>query len=82
MNAEIILKYFPELSGEQIDKFNMMESMYKEWNQKINVVSRNDIDNLILHHILHSLTLLKFYNFKPKGEILDLGTGGGFREYL
>ena len=78
MNVELIQKYYPELTGQQVDVFIKMGELYKEWNQKINLISRNDIDNIYLHHILHSLTLLKFYNFKQHGEILDLGTGGGF----
>jgi 16S rRNA (guanine527-N7)-methyltransferase len=75
---ELIKKYFPELSNEQIRQFEMLSGLYKDWNDKINVISRKDIDNLYLHHILHSLAIAKYITFKPKSVILDLGTGGGF----
>lgn len=78
IKTELILKYFPDLSSEQIDKFEQMGNLYTDWNSKINLISRTDIENLFLHHILHSLTLLKFYNFREGAKILDLGTGGGF----
>ncbi|MCB0570224.1 MAG: 16S rRNA (guanine(527)-N(7))-methyltransferase RsmG [Phaeodactylibacter sp.] len=75
---EIILKYFPKLTEVQQARFAQLEPLYREWNDKINVISRKDIDNLYTHHILHSLALAKVVSFKPGAEILDLGTGGGF----
>ena len=73
-----ILKYFPNLTAEQQNQFAALLPLYKEWNEKINVVSRKDIDNLNLHHVLHSLAIAKFMGFKDGSHILDLGTGGGF----
>lgn len=78
MNIDIILKYFPGLSDDQIEKTGKLHGLYLEWNEKINVISRADIANLYLHHVLHSLSLLKFYDFSDGSDILDLGTGGGF----
>lgn len=75
--AEIILKYFPNLTGHQVSQFEQLSPLYREWNQKINIISRKDIDNLYLHHILHSLAIAKVVQFLPGAEILDLGTGGG-----
>ena len=76
-NTEIIQKYFPDLSAHQIHQFEQLGSLYNEWNQKINVISRKDIENLYLHHILHSLAIAKIVKFLPSAEIMDLGTGGG-----
>lgn len=81
-----ILKYFPNLSEKQIQQFAALDNLYREWNSKINVISRKDIDNLYLHHVLHSLSIAKFvlssgdswYRFENGSRILDLGTGGGF----
>ncbi len=73
-----ILKYFPKLSLEQQNQFASLLPLYSEWNEKINVVSRKDIDNLNLHHVLHSLAIAKVTGFKDGSRILDLGTGGGF----
>lgn len=73
-----ILKYFPELSTLQKEQFEQILKLYPEWNQKINVISRKDIENLEINHILHSLSIIKFVNFTPYTRILDLGTGGGF----
>lgn len=78
MKSEIILKYFPEINDSQFDRINRLYDLYFEWNEKVNVISRTDIDNIYLHHVLHSLSILKFYNFKKGTSILDLGTGGGF----
>ena len=78
MSIEIIKKYFPNISQLQIEQFNRLVPLYKEWNEKINVISRKDIDNLMLHHVLHSLAIAKFITFKDGTEILDVGTGGGF----
>ena len=74
---EIIRKYFPDLSSEQAAQIEQLGALYASWNQKINVISRKDIDHLFLHHILHSLAVAKFISFQPKAKILDLGTGGG-----
>ena len=75
---EIILKYFPDLSDTQKDQFAALWDIYHAWNARINVISRKDIDNLYLHHILHSLSIVKLVDLKPNTQILDLGTGGGF----
>lgn len=75
---EIIKKYFPNLSEEQKKQFEMMCSLYPEWNEKINVVSRKDIENLEINHILHSLAIAKFIKFQSGSRVLDLGSGGGF----
>lgn len=75
---EQILKYFPTLSDKQRLQFSMLGDLYKEWNEKINVISRKDIDALYEHHVLHSLAIAKFINFVPGTKILDVGTGGGF----
>ncbi|MEI7727457.1 MAG: 16S rRNA (guanine(527)-N(7))-methyltransferase RsmG [Bacteroidota bacterium] len=71
-------KYFPELTSRQIEQFAMMESLYREWNAMINVISRKDIDQLVTHHILHSMSIAKVVSFKPGTRIMDAGTGGGF----
>jgi 16S rRNA (guanine527-N7)-methyltransferase len=73
-----IEKYFPDLTQNQKEQFSRLGDLYKEWNEKINVISRKDIDNLYLHHILHSLAIARFINFKKGTKIFDLGTGGGF----
>lgn len=78
MNAALLKKYFPEISEDQEAQFNQLLPLYKEWNDKINVVSRKDIENLMLHHVLHSLAIAKFLPFRPGTEVLDVGTGGGF----
>ncbi|WP_439151424.1 16S rRNA (guanine(527)-N(7))-methyltransferase RsmG [Winogradskyella sp.] len=75
---ELILKYFPDLSDAQINQFKALESLYKDWNAKINVVSRKDIDELYLRHVLHSLGIAKVIEFSDGSNILDVGTGGGF----
>lgn len=75
---EEILKYFTDLSEEQRRQFAMLDELYHDWNSKINVISRKDIDNLYEHHVLHSLAIAKFLRFKPQTRILDFGTGGGF----
>ena len=77
--SDIILKYFPELTARQIDQFNAMGELYPEWNEKINVISRKDIYNLYVNHILHSLAIAKFLGPLEAGTtFMDLGTGGGF----
>lgn len=75
---ELLRKYFPDLSPEQIDRFARLPGLYEEWNAKINVISRQDIANLTERHILHSLAIAKIFQFKDEAHILDLGTGGGF----
>jgi len=74
----IILKYFPELNETQIEQFENLKLLYQDWNLKINVVSRKDIDELYLRHVLHSLGIAKVQSFLPGTKILDVGTGGGF----
>ncbi|MEX0811754.1 MAG: 16S rRNA (guanine(527)-N(7))-methyltransferase RsmG [Chitinophagales bacterium] len=78
MEASLIFKYFPNLSDLQKKQIEQLLPLYKDWNSKINVVSRKDIDQLYLHHVLHSLSIAKFISFKPGTKILDLGCGGGF----
>ena len=75
---EIILKYFPDLTEEQRRHFAALYDLYIDWNAKINVISRKDIENLYEHHVLHSLGIAKIINFRPGTSIMDLGTGGGF----
>ena len=75
---ELINKYFPNLSPAQKTRFDQLEPLYKEWNDKINVISRQDIENLAERHVLHSLAIAKVIQFLPEAQILDLGTGGGF----
>ena len=75
---ELILKYFPDLTETQIAQFAQLGDLYKEWNDKINVISRKDIDNIYLHHVLHSLAIAKVMKFKEGTKVLDLGCGGGF----
>jgi 16S rRNA (guanine527-N7)-methyltransferase len=75
---EIILKYFPNLTEEQHRQFAALYDLYIDWNAKINVISRKDIENLYEHHVLHSLAIAKVIDFKPGTSIMDLGTGGGF----
>jgi 16S rRNA (guanine527-N7)-methyltransferase len=76
--AEIIFSYFPELSEHQKQQFSQLFELYVEWNSKINVISRKDIDNLYINHVLHSLGIAKVISFKKGATILDVGTGGGF----
>ncbi len=75
---QIIDKYFPNLSQRQKEQFNNLDTLYREWNAKINVISRKDIDNLYEHHVLHSMAIARIVRFKPSTSILDFGTGGGF----
>jgi len=75
---EDLLQYFNNLSSVQIEQFSKLEDLYKNWNSKINVVSRKDIDELTIRHVLHSLGIAKVQEFKPNSNILDIGTGGGF----
>ena len=75
---EQIQKYFPNLTEEQKKQFAALYDLYLDWNSKINVISRKDIENLYLHHVLHSLGIAKVINFRPGTTVMDLGTGGGF----
>ena len=75
---EIIQKYFPNLSERQQQQFAALDALYRDWNAKINVISRKDIDNLYEHHVLHSLGIAEIIRFRPGTRIMDLGTGGGF----
>lgn len=75
---ELIKKYFPHLSARQIEQFTALDALYHDWNSKINVISRKDIDNLYEHHILHSLAIAKYTTFREGTNVLDFGTGGGF----
>jgi len=78
MSVEIIKKYFPEISEKQQEQFRKLEDLYKNWNEKINVISRKDTDSLYEKHILHSLGIAKVMDFAPGTKVLDIGTGGGF----
>lgn len=73
-----IIPYFLDLTAEQRQQFEALDALYRDWNSKINVISRKDIDNLYTHHVLHSLAIAKVCRFKPETRILDFGTGGGF----
>lgn len=73
-----IIKYFPDLTPTQINQFRLLETLYKDWNQKINVVSRKDVDEIYLRHVLHSLGIAKVVQFPNAARIADVGTGGGF----
>lgn len=75
---EEILKYFPNLTENQIEQFRKLEGLYLDWNAKINVISRKDIDQLFVKHVLHSLAIAKIQKFEPGTYVLDVGTGGGF----
>ena len=75
---QLIQKYFPDLTPRQLEQFAALDGLYRDWNEKINVISRKDIDYLYEHHVLHSLAIAKFIQFKNATKIMDLGTGGGF----
>lgn len=75
---EILTKYFPDLTDQQMDQFGRLGTLYEEWNSQINVISRKDIEQLYERHVLHSLAIAKVIQFKPQTTILDVGTGGGF----
>ena len=78
MGHELLLKYFSDFTPHQIKQFEQLRSLYEEWNQQINVISRKDIDQLYLNHVLHSLSIAAVFQFQPGTSIVDLGTGGGF----
>ena len=75
---DLLIKYFPNLSERQQDQLRQLDNLYRIWNEKINVISRKDLDNLYTHHVLHSMGIAKVCPFKPQADILDVGTGGGF----
>jgi len=75
---EVVLKYFSDFTPAQLQQFQQLEELYKEWNEKINVISRKDIDSLYEKHVLHSLSIAAVFQFQPGTSIIDLGTGGGF----
>ncbi len=77
-NLELILKYFSDFTPVQLEQLSALEALYKEWNEKINVISRKDIDGLYEKHVLHSLSIAAVFEFPPGSEVIDLGTGGGF----
>ncbi|AZA85932.1 16S rRNA (guanine(527)-N(7))-methyltransferase RsmG [Chryseobacterium shandongense] len=78
MSTTLLLKYFPDLTEKQIEQFGKLEDLYHEWNEKINVISRKDMESLYEKHILHSLGVAKVMEFAPGTKVLDIGTGGGF----
>lgn len=78
MTADIIFEHFPNLTDKQKEQFTALDALYRDWNAKINVISRKDIDNLYVNHVLHSLAIAKVVKFRSGAHILDLGCGGGF----
>ncbi|MBL4594397.1 MAG: 16S rRNA (guanine(527)-N(7))-methyltransferase RsmG [Flavobacteriales bacterium] len=78
LSIDTITNYFPELSEKQLEQFTMLAPLYRDWNSQINVISRKDIDELYVKHVLHSLGIAKVIQFKDKTKVLDVGTGGGF----
>ncbi len=78
MQSDIIQHYFPDITAKQIEQFNQLQELYEEWNAQINVISRKDLDELYVRHVLHGLGIAKVIQFKPATAILDVGTGGGF----
>lgn len=78
IQLQILKNYFPDLTTTQQNQLNALYELYADWNSKINVISRKDIDNLYLHHVLHSLGILKMLKFKEESSVMDIGTGGGF----
>ena len=75
---ELILKYFSDFSEQQVQQFVALEELYKDWNAKINVISRKDIDSIYLHHVLHSLSIAAIADLQPGTQVIDIGCGGGF----
>src|SRR5919107_4080131 len=75
---DIILKYFSDFNQKQLEQFAALEELYKDWNNKINVISRKDIESLYLKHVLHSLAIAAVIEFEPGTQVVDIGTGGGF----
>ncbi|WP_224489601.1 16S rRNA (guanine(527)-N(7))-methyltransferase RsmG [Robertkochia flava] len=78
MSLQVIRSYFPDLTPDQLQQIEALEGLYKDWNSRINVVSRKDIDELYIRHVLHSMGIAKVQEFKPGSAVLDVGTGGGF----
>lgn len=78
MKVDQIFQYFPDLTDLQRSQFEQLDALYRDWNAKINVISRKDIDNLYSHHVLHSLGIAKVISFRPGTRVMDIGTGGGF----
>jgi len=78
LGTELIKTYFPGLSVLQIEQFSRLQELYEDWNSKINVISRKDMDEFYVHHVLHSLAIAKVMEFQPGTKVLDIGTGGGF----
>ena len=78
MNSSIVTQYFSGLNKDQLEKFERLDDLYGYWNAQINVISRKDIDNLMVHHVLHSLSIARVINFARGTKIMDVGTGGGF----
>lgn len=76
--TSLILSYFPELTEKQIEQFDRLQELYEDWNSKINVISRKDMEQFYVHHVLHSLGIAKVMGFQPGTKVLDIGTGGGF----
>ncbi|MCR9083439.1 MAG: 16S rRNA (guanine(527)-N(7))-methyltransferase RsmG, partial [Cyclobacteriaceae bacterium] len=76
--TQLILSYFPNLTEKQIEQFDRLQELYEDWNSKINVISRKDMDQFYIHHVLHSLGIAKVIGFQPGTKVLDIGTGGGF----
>lgn len=77
-NVDLLLRYFPDLTTGQLDQFKKLGPLYAEWNEKINVISRKDVENLYVNHVLHSLGIARVQTFRPDADVLDVGTGGGF----
>ncbi len=77
-SVQLIFDHFPDLTGKQREQFEKLDELYRDWNAKINVISRKDIDNLYPHHVLHSLGIAKVIRFRPGTSVMDIGTGGGF----
>lgn len=75
---ELIKRYFSDFTPHQLNQFQQLEALYKEWNAKINVISRKDIESIYLHHVLHSLSIAAIADFQPKTRVIDIGCGGGF----
>ena len=78
MDTTSLFKYFPELSDKQKEQYNQLKDLYLDWNSKINVISRKDMEHFYEHHVLHSLAIAKYYELLPGMKVMDLGTGGGF----
>lgn len=78
MDTTILFKYFPELTDKQQEQYNTLKDLYLDWNAKINVISRKDMDHFYEHHVLHSLAIAKYFELLPGMKVMDLGTGGGF----